>query len=177
MVNGPASRAPVIAYAFEPNRLVELRLFRPDLEAVRRTGDALGLALAEAPNIWNGRSQNARLGPGEWVFENGPPAEHMNKALAGFPAYACDVTAGRRTWRVEGDDAAPLLQSGCPLDLDPDRFGAGTCTRTVLAKLAVILSRPGAAPRFQVTCERPYAAYLEAWLEDAQKGFPYVSRR
>ena len=53
------------------------------------------------------------------------------------------------------------------LDLDPERFRAGCCARSLFARVPVLLHRPGDDPLYELTVPRSYAEFARDWLEDA----------
>ena len=70
---------------------------------------------------------------------------------------------------VPGPQAALLLSSGCPLDLDAHAFPVGMCTRTMLAKAEVVLWRT-AAEAFHLEVWRSFAPYVTQFLAEAARG-------
>ncbi|MBS0364659.1 MAG: sarcosine oxidase subunit gamma [Proteobacteria bacterium] len=117
------------------------------------------------------------LGPDEWLLlaeddgaQPGDPEAALRQVLAALPHSLVDVSHRQVALEVSGSDSALLLNSGgCPLDLDPEAFPVGMCTRTVLAKAEIILWRtqPGT---FHVEVWRSFAAYVSAWLAEATRG-------
>jgi len=61
---------------------------------------------------------------------------------------------------------APLLLSGCPLDLRRAAFVEGTATRSLLGKAEIILWRLGG---WRVECARSLARYVRAFLLEAAR--------
>ena len=61
-----------------------------------------------------------------------------------------------------------VLAAGCPLDLDPEHFPVGMCTRTVLAKSEIVLWRRGPA-LFHIEVWRSFAVYVTAFLGQAAR--------
>jgi sarcosine oxidase, subunit gamma len=72
--------------------------------------------------------------------------------------------------RFEGPAARDVLKDGCGLDFHPASFQTGTCTRTRLAGLPVIIDYRDAGPRFELYVGRSYVPYLNSWLLDAALG-------
>ena len=86
-----------------------------------------------------------------------PPAEApilraLGGALGALPHALVDVSHRQFALEVRGPHAARILNGACPLDLDPQAFPVGMCTRTVLAKAEIVLWRT-----------RESAFHLEAW--------------
>lgn len=118
----------------------------------------------------------ARLGPDEWLL-CAPlgAAQEFERELAaalGSEAHALvDVSHRYAALSVEGPRATALLAAGCPLDLHPKAFAAGTATRTLLGKAEIVLWRLHDAPAYRVECARSYAAYVHAFLREAGREF------
>ena len=74
---------------------------------------------------------------------------------------------GSVSWSLAGSNARDVLAKGMTLDLDPQRFRAGDCARSLLARVPVLLHRPGDALVYEVTAARSYAEHVRNWLEDA----------
>lgn len=104
----------------------------------------------------------ACLGPDEWLL----------RALAGtsiplgegLPIAVTNVSERSACLIVEGPDAATLLMSGCPLDLD--RFAVGRATRTIYETVEIILIRE-TEDCFHVEVWRSFAAWLWTALTTA----------
>jgi sarcosine oxidase subunit gamma len=79
---------------------------------------------------------------------------------------ALDVSDGMAGLELGGSAARDILSTACALDLHPKAFPAGSCTRTRLAQLPVVIVCTGTA-RYELYVGTSYAPYLEAWLCDA----------
>jgi sarcosine oxidase subunit gamma len=123
-----------------------------------------------------------RLGPDEWLL-SGPESEtaqiagDIEAALAGLHHARFDVSHGRVALSVAGPGAADVINAGCPLDLGPQAFPAGSATRTLLGKAEIILSRPGGVPAFEVECARSFAPYARDFLLEAARGLDVSATR
>ena len=114
------------------------------------------------------------LGPDEWLLiapeaEGAPLARSLEAALAGLPHSLVEVSHRQGACRLHGPQAALLLATGCPLDLDESAFPVGMCTRTVLAKAEVVLWRT-AAQRFRLEVARSFVPYVAQFLAEAARG-------
>jgi sarcosine oxidase, subunit gamma len=78
-----------------------------------------------------------------------------------------DVSCALKVIEIRGPAAVEVLSKGCGLDLHPQRFPAGRCTRTRLAQLPVIIDCTDPEPRFELYVGRSYVGYLNSWLMDA----------
>ena len=115
------------------------------------------------------------LGPDEWLLlapeAEGPSlAAALHAALADLPHALVDVGHRQSGFLVSGPHAATVLNAGCPLDLDPEKFPVGMCTRTVFAKAAITLWRTGTAT-FRLEAFRSYLPYVQNYLTEAARAF------
>jgi len=104
----------------------------------------------------------ACLGPDEWLLR--APAGTSIPLGEGLPIAVTNVSERSVCLIVEGPDAAKLLMSGCPLDLD--RFAVGRATRTIYETVEIILIRE-TEDRFHVEVWRSFAAWLWTALTTA----------
>ena len=95
----------------------------------------------------------------------------MAAELEGYPHALVDIGHRYAALAIEGPRARVLLASGCPLDLHPAAFVAGTATRTLLGKSEIILWRQSEAPVYRVECARSFAPYVCAFLREAAREF------
>ncbi len=96
----------------------------------------------------------ACLGPDEWLWRSAtgklvPPVD--------TPVAIVDVSERSVGLILEGQNAAKVLKSGCPLDLD--RFAVGRATRTIFETVEIILWRES-DERWQVDVWRSFAPWL-----------------
>jgi sarcosine oxidase subunit gamma len=105
----------------------------------------------------------ACLGPDEWLAEL--PAGTTLPDGAGQAVSVVDISARGVVIRVEGANAARVLASGCPLDLE--RFAVGRATRTVFETVEVIVWRER-ADLFRVFVWRSFAPWLWHALQAVQ---------
>jgi sarcosine oxidase subunit gamma len=115
------------------------------------------------------------IAPGDWllVADNLPAAnlqEQLQNDASAAGRTAVDVTHAYGILEVSGHAARDVLAKGCGLDLHPDRFARGSCTRTRLAKIAVVIDCQD-EHRFDLYVARSYSAYLQSWLQDAAVEF------
>ncbi len=139
-------------------------------------GDALGVAPPHEPNTASSGTDHVilHLGPEEWLVVGPPDSERtLVTTLATIlpEASIIDVTEGYATIRLGGALARDVLSMGTALDLHPRRFTAGTATRTLFARITIILHKAGDDPVFNIHVERSQAEYLWTWLEAAAR--PY----
>jgi sarcosine oxidase, subunit gamma len=104
----------------------------------------------------------ACLGPDEWLLRSA--AGTRIPLGEGLPIAVTNVSERSICLIVEGPDAAKLLMSGCPLDLD--RFVVGRATRTIYETVEIILIRE-TEDRFHVEVWRSFASWLWTALTTA----------
>lgn len=129
-------------------------------------GFALDMPMNRASK--NGQRLAARLGPDEWLLVAPAGDAPDFSALEAGHHSLVDVSHRYVAFAVEGDSAPLILAAGCPLDLHPDVFIAGTATRTLLGKAEIVLWRLGEAPSYRVECARSFASYVERFLDHAR---------
>lgn len=149
-------------------------VFQGDRAAREAAGRGFGVGLPEAACRANESGGRAALwlGPEEHLLlaPDGSQAEvaaAIGAALAGLPHSLVDVSERQVVIRVEGPAARDRLATGCPLDLDPDAFPVGTCTRTLFGKAEVVLWRRG-AEEYHLEVGRSFAEYVRGCLREAQ---------
>jgi sarcosine oxidase, subunit gamma len=161
--------------------MAELRILAPAARFIlqggavarRAAGDAFGVALPEDACRANTAGDRAALwlGPDEHLLlapagEAESIAAQLASALAGIPHSLVEVSARQVAMQVSGPDASELLNSGCPLDLDPVAFPPGMCTRTIIGKAEAVLWRKSAA-EYHLEVWRSFAGYVVDWLREA----------
>jgi len=150
-------------------------IFQGGEVACKTASDAFRLVLPEKPCRANAADGRAAiwLGPDEYLLlapvgEAGPIAVQLTTALANVPHSLVDVSQRQVAWQVSGPDASTILNSGCPLDLDPAEFPPGMCTRTILGKAQIALWRK-AAEEYHLEIWRSYSDYVRDFLLDAAR--------
>ena len=138
-------------------------------------GEAFGLPLPESACRANARDGRAALwlGPDEHLLlaptdERDILADGLESALAGFAHSLVEVSQRQIAVQVSGPHASTILNTGCPLDLDPAEFPPGMCTRTLLGKAEIVIWRTG-AEAFHLEVWRSFADYVLAWLREADR--------
>jgi sarcosine oxidase, subunit gamma len=151
-------------------------IFQGDSAARKTAGDAFGVPLPETACRANTVDDRAALwlGPGEHLLFG--PAENtqdflasLEAALSGFAHSLVDVSQRQVAVQMDGPDTSALLNSGCPLDLDPAAFPVGMCTRTLIAKAEVVLWRRG-IEEYHLEVGRSFSDYVLGWLREANRG-------
>jgi sarcosine oxidase subunit gamma len=150
-------------------------VLRGDAAVRAATESALGVPVPAAACRAgvNGERAALWLGPDEWLLL-APAAQagletRLERALEGLPHSLVEVSHRQVGLLVHGPQAALLLASGCPLDLDVRAFPVGMCTRTMLAKAEVVLWHT-AADEFHLEVWRSFAPYVTQFLAEAARG-------
>lgn len=149
-------------------------VFQGDAAARAAAGRAFGVAFPEEACRSNAAGERAALwlGPDEHLLlaPDGTQeriAAELEIALAGIPHSLVDVSQRQVAIPVAGANARDLLSSGCPLDLDPDVFPVGACTRTLFGKAEALLWR-ASAEEYHLEVGRSFAGYVLGCLREAQ---------
>lgn len=147
--------------------------FRGAADAVAAVSSAFGVNLpTEACRAVSVGQRSAWwLGPDEHLLL-APEADRADilsavaTALCDVPHSMVDISHRHTAFRLKGPQAAWLLGSGCPLDLDLAAFPLGMCTRTVYAKSEIYLWRTG-EDVFHVESWRSFVPYVVGLLVEA----------
>ena len=160
--------------ACPPRGRIELRGDPGDPGLTAAVAEAVGLEPPRTPHTGRSHADTVILwlGPDAWLIE--VPAEvedevagELEKSLSECHASVAIVGDAYVTLSLSGPRATDVLAKGMTLDLSPDRFPAGACARSLLAKVPVMLRRRGDAPEYEVSVPRSYAEFARDWLEDA----------
>ncbi|OHV84682.1 sarcosine oxidase subunit gamma [Rhizobium sp. LCM 4573] len=151
--------------AAPPVERISLRASADDVPALSR---ALGLDLPMKPKT----SATAKgrmalwLGPDEWlVIDDGKGGLMQAAASSGVTHSAADVSHRNTAILVSGPGAVRAINAGCPQDLSLAAFPVGACSRTVLAKVEIVLLRTG-EDAFRVEVWRSFSDYAFGLLAE-----------
>jgi sarcosine oxidase subunit gamma len=135
-------------------------------QVLAAAADALGLPRSETAcravrndgraSLWLGPDERLLLGPAGATQE---VSRLLQGALAGMPHSLVEISHAQTAFELSGARAATVLNTGCPLDLDPASFPVDMCTRTVFAKAQIVLWRTG-PEMFRVEAARSFAPYV-----------------
>lgn len=115
------------------------------------------------------------LGPDEWLLIDSKSGtvpvliSELHTALAGIHSAVVDVTSSRKVLVVSGGRAEEIMSRAATLDFSLQAFPVGSCAQTNIARTQGIIHRVG-AEEFVLYVRSSFAAYLAAWLEDANAG-------
>lgn len=90
----------------------------------------------------------------------------MTKAAELESTSIVNVTDAFCAISLSGSHVRDVLAKGCPLDLHPRIFAAGSCAQTLLAHSGVTIACLG-EQEFILIGRNSFAAYIAAWLSDA----------
>ncbi|CAH2598961.1 Sarcosine oxidase gamma subunit [Rhodovastum atsumiense] len=146
-------------------------------EVVDAADAAFGLTLPRAACRASTAGDRAALwlGPDEWLLvvpegEETALVARLEAALANTPHAVVDISHRQVAFAISGPEAEAVLNTGCPLDLSPEAFPVGMCTRTILGKCQIVLWRT-APDTFRVEVWRSFAAYVRQFLHEAALEF------
>jgi sarcosine oxidase subunit gamma len=172
-----ASPAPHPTAVLRPLEAMTKLVLRGRPAAVDAAGRAFGVALPRLACRAATAGQRAALwlGPDEWLLmapaaEREALIERLDSALGQLAHALVDISDRDLALEISGPRAANVLNTGCPLDLDPSAFPVGMCTRTLIGKGQVVLWRT-AADTFHVDAARSYSAYVWRLLDEACREF------
>jgi sarcosine oxidase, subunit gamma len=148
--------------------------FRGRPSAVQAAGAAFGIELPQTACRFNVKGNRSVywLGPDEWLLHAtgeraSEPFAILEKALAGHSCSLVDISHRSDAFALSGASSEYILNHGCPLDLSPQAFPVGMCTRTILGKATILLSRPQ-ADTFHIDVWRSFAPYVWQLLDEAR---------
>jgi len=95
---------------------------------------------------------------------------YLRGGVSDGAAAVVDLSANRTTFRLEGPSAQAVLEKGCPLDLHPRAFAAGTAVATNIGRVPVLLWKVD-TDSYRILPRASYADYLGRWLIDAMAEF------
>ncbi|MGF6753263.1 sarcosine oxidase subunit gamma [Paraburkholderia sp. GAS42] len=178
MASAIASRQAGPAASFEMRErpfvdLVSIRGVVSDTLFTAAVSQVVGCEVPAVPNtVAHGEAHDMLwLGPDEWMVVGktagtGALGRGLATALSGQFASAVDVSSGYTIVSVSGRAVRDVLSRGCPLDVDANIFGIGTCAQTHYFKASIILIRTG-EDVFDIIVRRSFADYFCRILLDA----------
>ena len=152
-----------------PLSIMQVQAWPDTHERVRRfLGELLSL---DAPAIGQAAATSdltvAAVAPGRYLIagNHGDLAERVEAALPSGDAAVTDLSHGRAILRLEGGDAAAILQTSVLLDLARDAFPPGRVAETPIHHVNVLIHRRSETA-FEVWAPRSFALSLAEWLLD-----------
>jgi sarcosine oxidase subunit gamma len=120
-------------------------------------------AVGDRAALWLGPDEHLLLAP---AGDAHAISTQLASALSNIPHSLVEVSQRQVALQLSGPAASELLNSGCPLDLDPAEFEPGMCTRTIIGKAEAVLWRK-AATEYHLEIWRSFAGYVVDWLREA----------
>jgi sarcosine oxidase, subunit gamma len=118
------------------------------------------VSLGDWTALWLGPDEQLLVGPNA----DGPAmAQRIEAGLSSLPHALVDVSHRQSALELRGRFAVAMLNTGCPLDLDPAAAPIGFCTRTIFAKAEIVLWRRDESC-FQLQAWRSYLPYVTGLL-------------
>lgn len=146
-------RSPIAAQGARLSFAPPLARFALRARDAARLGQLLGRPIPQ--RIGEAVEGVIKLGPDEWLALL--PAGTVLPDGKGEAVSIVDIGARSVGLLVEGPDAAALIATGCPLDLE--RMETGRATRTLFETVEILLWRQD-AERFHLDVWRSYAPWL-----------------
>jgi sarcosine oxidase subunit gamma len=172
-------RLPVVTAtaALRPLQPMARYILRGDARVISAAGAAFGIEIRQETCRASQHGDRAALwlGPDEYLLlapeaEANELARSLGHALQAEPHSLVDVSHRQSALEISGPQSADILNSGCPLDLDPEAFPVGMCTRTVFAKSEVVLWRT-ASDVFHIEIWRSFIDYVAGLLNEAAQDY------
>lgn len=140
-------------------------------------GAAFGVPFPEEPCRAGSSGDRAALwlGPDEHLLlaaagDTKALAADLEAAMSDIAHSLVDVSQRQLAFQVSGPQARAILNTGCPLDLDPAAFPTGMCTRSLFGRADIMIWRSG-ADEFRLEVWRSFADYVSALLREAARDF------
>jgi heterotetrameric sarcosine oxidase gamma subunit len=153
--------------------IVSLKVIRNSIDSAREK-----LQLAKPLEFGGSDPRSLWLGPDRWLLISDTLSataviDSCKQALNDILHNAVDYSSGLAVTQITGPEARRLLATGTSLDLRPESFPVGSCCRTSLAQVAVVIVAQ-APETYDVYVDRSYDTYLSEWLaESASIDFSY----
>ena len=136
---------------------------------------ALGVALPLEANTNRNRDTVTLywLGPDEWLCHcpldgKGKLQSALIAGFAGVHSAVVDVSDYYTVLNLEGDRSHEVLARGCPLDLHPKSFPAGSSTQTRFGQASILLHKTGDA-EFLIQVRWSFTEYAWDYIASAIK--------
>jgi len=155
-------------------------IFRGRPSSFAPAAEAFGVELPQSANRFNtkGNRKAYWLGPDEWLLEaieenqtdllSANLFSAMSQKLADYSCSLVDVSHRSDALEIRGSKSEYVLNHGCPLDLCEQQFPVGMCTRTVLGKSPILLSRTE-RDVFHIDVWRSFSTYVWLLLDEVRQ--------
>lgn len=145
-------------------------------DSAHRLEEALGAHLPDRHGLVTSGSGRSILwlSPDEFLVlsdeDHAELTQVLEEALRADRGSVIDLSANRTTFELAGPSSRAVLEKGCPLDLHPRVFKAGTAVNTNIGHVPVILWKTE-ADTYRIYPRSSFADYLGRWLVDAMAEF------
>jgi sarcosine oxidase, subunit gamma len=174
-VSRDSASSPQVSLAVRPD--AAKLVFRGRPSSISVAGAAFGVELPQTVNRFSqARGRKAYwLGPDEWLLEaiGEDPSELFSTITEKLASHSCslvDVSHRSDSMEIRGPMSEYVLNHGCPLDLSERAFPIGMCTRTILGKSPIVLSRTEREV-FHLDVWRSFSPYVWLLLDEARQEF------
>lgn len=174
-VSRDSASSPQVSLAVRPD--AAKLLFRGRPASIGAAGEAFGVELPQTANRFSeaGVRKAYWLGPDEWLLEaiGEDPFELFSMVTEKLASHSCslvDVSHRSDAMEIRGPMSEYVLNHGCPLDLSERAFPIGMCTRTILGKSPIVLSRTEREV-FHLDVWRSFSPYVWLLLDEARQEF------
>ena len=116
------------------------------------------------------------IGPQDWLLVSQDAAatsmrdRHQSEIVA-QALVLVDLSDGLVVLDARGAAVRQVLWKVCGLDFHSNSFPVGSCARTRLAQIPVVIDCPSEPLQFYLYVARSYLHYLHSWLTDASIEF------
>jgi heterotetrameric sarcosine oxidase gamma subunit len=146
-----------------------------------RLGNALGFSLPDGPvRITHDGLAWIGTGPATWLAMTDAPKTSwrtsLQEKLNGLASIS-DQSGSYRIFRIAGERARALLQSGAFIDLHADTFRRGSVATTVIAHIGVVFWQAEDDSGFEIATFRSYAPSFLRWLDATSASFSHLPSR
>ena len=146
--------------------IVSLKVSKKSPESAREK-----LQLASPLRVTGKDPRSVWLGPCQWLLlsDSMTPRSiirNCEEILAETVHNAVDYSSGLAVLRIASPQAGQILATGSGIDFRPGKFSIGTCCRTRLAQVAVVIVAE-TPEQFDLYVDRSYGTYLNNWLTEA----------
>jgi len=114
------------------------------------------------------------VAPAQWLVEAAAGEQQLEEFLSnafGRLASICEQSDSRIVLEVAGPRVRDVLAKGLPIDLHPERFGAGDVAVTAVAHVGVQLRQTTDAPSYRLAVVRSYFGSFWHWLASSAAEF------
>jgi len=114
------------------------------------------------------------MGPNEWLLQCdldqvSTISEKIRQQLGTLHHAVTDVSDYYTILQLSGPQSEALINRGCPQDLHPSVFPAGSITQTRFGHASILLDRQADSATWQIQVRWTYAEYVWDYLVSAME--------